>query len=420
MIEISILRVMATREGFDKMFSAVPLKALEARTKIIVADIKRYYDTFSDVDRIDFVIFRDSFLRWHPNLAEEQVQYYDKILRHVEADITDVSKSVLINSMLELQLATDVAQVLEDYNNGEEVSVIHDIQSLVDQTLQAVERKDETHWIIPDMDEIIAEQNVENGLTWRLEILNEYLRPLKGGDMVLVAGRPDTGKTTFLSDNITHMATQLDSRPILWLNNEGPGQRIVSRVVQSALGINTDIMAAQHKEGFLQANYANAVGSLDRIRVIDIHDFWNWQVQELIELHEPKLVIMDMIDNIKFSGTQINGNSRTDQVLEEMYKWARNMGVKYDCVMMATSQISADGEGLQYPSMDMLKDSKTGKQGALDLQIMIGKSDDPILENSRFIGTPKNKLRMPGKEGYVRQEVFFNNEKARYLSPQAV
>ena len=194
---------MATRDGFDKMFSAVPLKALEAKTRTIVSDIKRYYDTYTEDTAIDFVLFRDSFYRWHPTLQDEDIKYYDKILRHVEVDLNDVQRATLLNSMLELNLATDVAQLLEDYNNGEEMSIIHDITALCDNALQATERKDEDNWIHVDMDAIIEAQEIENGITWRLPVLNKYLRPLVGGDAVLVAGRPDTGKTTFISDNAT-------------------------------------------------------------------------------------------------------------------------------------------------------------------------------------------------------------------------
>jgi len=411
---------MATREGFEKMYSAVPLKALEPKTRTIVADIARYYETYTADERIDFVLFRDSFFRWHPSLNEEDIKYYDKILRYVEVDLNDVQRSTLINSMLELNLATDVAEVLERYNNGEELSVIHEVQALVDNALAATERKKEDNWIHVDMDTIIESQEIHNGLEWRLPFMNDALRPMVGGDSILVAGRPDTGKTTFITDNATHWAKQKDDRPILWLNNEGPGQRIVSRLVQSALAIPPDKMKEMHQQGTLMDAYADTVGSLDRIRVIDIHDFWNWQVQELIELHKPKVVIMDMIDNIKFAGMSLAGGARTDQILESMYSWARIQAVKFDFVLVSTSQISADGEGIPYPSMDMLKDSKTGKQGTLDLQIMIGKSDDPMLENSRFIGTPKNKLRLPGKPGYVRQEVFFSNDQARYITPQSL
>jgi len=415
MIEISILRVMATREGFDKMWSAIPIKALQSQTQALIHNVKRYYDTFTDNDVIDFVLFRDTFHRWNPQLTDEKIKYYDKILRLVEEDLTDVSRSVLINSMLELQLATDAQQLLQDYNDGKEVTVIHDLLELAESALAATERKTSDNWIRPDMGKLIEAMDVSNGLTWRSPYLNANLRPLVGGDMVLVAGRPDTGKTTFITDNVTHMAKQLDERPILWLNNEGPGTRIVSRLIQSALAIDTDEMKEMHIQGLLTQAYADAIGGLDRIRVIDIHDYWNWQVEELIETHRPKLVVADMVDNIKFSGMSMHDGARTDQILESMYQWFRRIAVKHDLVALSTSQISADGQGEKYPSQDMLKDSKTGKQGALDLQIMIGKSDKPEQEYYRYLGTPKNKLGLPGKASYLRHEVRFDNAQARYL-----
>ena len=415
MIEISILRVMATREGFDKMFSAIPLKALEPKTKTLVSDIKRYYDTYTDDESIDFVMLRDSLKRWHPSLEDAHLEYYDKILKLAEKDLSDVSRSVLINSMLELNLATDLAQLLQDYHDGKEIAIIHDTLELAESALAATERKASDNWIRPDMDALVEAMDVSHGLTWRLPHLNTVLRPLVAGDHVLVAGRPDTGKTTFITDNATYMATQLAERPIVWFNNEGPGTRIVSRLVQSALGINTIQMKEMHEAGTLTKAYADAIGGLDRIRVIDIHDYWNWQVEELIETHKPKLCVFDMVDNIKFSGMSLHDGARTDQILESMYCWTRTRGVKHNCVMMSTSQISADGEGLAYPAQSMLKDSKTGKQGTLDLQIMLGMSDDPALENYRYIGTPKNKCRMPGKQSYVKYQTVFDNNSARYI-----
>lgn len=415
MIQISILRVMATREGFDKMFGAVPLPALGEKTRALVKGIRKYYETYTEDDKVDFVLFRDSFFQWHPNLKEEDVTHYDKILRYVEKDINDVNRSVLINSMLELNLATDLATLLDKYHSGEEVDVIHDTQALLESVMGSLERKQEDNWIKPDVDVLIESMKVDNGLLWRSPVLQENLRPLVGGDFVIVAGRPDTGKTTFITDNATNMATQVDDRPVLWLNNEGPGQRIVSRMIQSALAIDTNAMIEQHKAGTLTKAYADAIGGLDRIRVLDIHDYWNWQVEELIELHKPKLIIADMIDNIKFSGMSMRDGARTDQILESMYQWFRRIAVKHDAAVLATSQISADGEGMQWPSMDMLKDSKTGKQGAADLQIMIGKSDDPATLDFRYISTPKNKMGMPGKGSYLRHEVMFSNPQARYL-----
>ena len=103
-----------------------------------------------------------------------------------------------------------------------------------------------------------------------------------------------------------------------------------------------------------------------------------------------------------------------DLALEEMYKWGREIAVKYDIVGLATSQISNEGDGLQFPTMGMLKDSKTGKQGACDFQLMIGSSNDPMLQNFRYIGLPKNKLRREGGRSDPRATVKFNHGTARY------
>lgn len=91
------------------------------------------------------------------------------------------------------------------------------------------------------------------------------------------------------------------------------------------------------------------------------------------------------------------------------------MGVKHDCATIATSQLSADADGVSYPTLPQLKDSKTGKQGACDVIITIGKLNDPVLENSRYIGTTKNKKVKTGQKSSPMQEVVFDGQRGRYV-----
>jgi replicative DNA helicase len=144
-------------------------------------------------------------------------------------------------------------------------------------------------------------------------------------------------------------------------------------------------------------------------------------VEQVIEDVDPSLVIFDMIDNIEFKGKTREGrDARTDQILETQYQWARKLGVKYGHPVIATSQVSAEVEQQAttqcYPPMHALKDSKTGKQGAADLIIMIGKSAEPTMPNDRFISTPKNKLSTGGRN-YIQQQVTIDMERAKYLNP---
>ena len=103
-----------------------------------------------------------------------------------------------------------------------------------------------------------------------------------------------------------------------------------------------------------------------------------------------------------------------ERVLEAMYQQTRNLGIKYDCPIIATSQISNEGDGLLYPSKGMLKDSKTGKQGACDAMIMIGQANDQNMAGIRGISTPKNKLKLEGKPSCPQEEVQFKMDIARY------
>lgn len=211
------------------------------------------------------------------------------------------------------------------------------------------------------------------------------------------------------------MAGQMPpDRNVLWLNNEGPGKRIIPRLYQAATGLSMTQMKEEHSANRLEQAYIEVVGRRDRIRVMDIHGWGNAQVEQLIEEHNAGVCVFDMIDNINGFGSE----ARTDLQLEAMYQWGRERMVKFDCIGLASSQISAEGDNMQFPPMSALKDSKTGKQGACDFQIMIGSVNDPNMRNSRFIGIPKNKLRRADGPGNPQQEVLFDGTRSRYLDIQ--
>ena len=246
---------------------------------------------------------------------------------------------------------------------------------------------------------------------------------LDGDHLFLLGDYTVTHNTSALTDNITFMAQQMDAvygpdngRSILWLNNEGPGSRILKRCVQSALGKTTSELVTLKEQGKLWSEYAAAMGGdIHRIKVYNIHGMKSWQVEEILRQVKPGLVVFDMIDNVNFDGAVINGGQRTDQLLEGMYQWARELAVRFECPIIATSQISADGDGLAYPTLAMLKDSKTGKQGAADFIVTIGAKNEPGFEALRFIGLTKNKLEIEGKPKSPKAELLFDGPTGRYV-----
>lgn len=408
MLDVALLRIMKYRNEYFKLRHALPKVGLDAKTAVILDDFGKYFEKF-DHDKIDFDVFIPRFRLWHPGLSPEAQTVYSGILRNLETDSDTSTREGILGDLYELDLATRIANYCNDYDLGTLKSPLHLLVSKAMDEFSTSTSKRTVDFVDDDIYDLLNREEDTFGVNWRLKCLQQCMRPLRGGDFGIVAGRPDKGKTSFLASELTYMAPQLKDQPVLWLNNEGPGQKIKTRLYIAAFGMSVTNLREYSKDHDIRTEYKTLIKN--DILIKDIHDWDAAQVQGVIEYCRPGIVVFDMIDKIKgFSGDQ----SRTDQQLEEMYDWARNKCVQYDMIGIATSQISNEGDGLAYPGLGMLKDSKTGKQGACDFQLMIGASNEEALQSARYLSMPKNKLRRDGFPKDPRTEVIFNQETSRY------
>lgn len=414
MLDTILLKLMKDRKTFYQLYESLPKDnaSVGAQTNAILTNFKKYYDAFPNHLAIDKDTFIPRFQQWNPGLKQEQLAHWNAVLFNIFADDADADQRAhIVSWVAEVELATRIANLAETYNQGEfEGDILSAVLGITDDFKRRSDIKFDT-WIDESIDSLLLEDLNQEGLRWRLACVNASMRPLRAGDFGIIAGRPDQGKTTLISSECTYWAPQLPAdQNVLWLNNEGPGRRIVPRLYQSALGISITELGELSRQGRAEEEYIKIVGRRDRIRVVDIHSKTIGQVEMIIEENNAGVVIYDMIDNIAGFGDA----ARTDLQLEKMYQRGREIAVKYEAVGIATSQISNDGDGLLYPTMNMLKDSKTGKQGACDFQLMIGSSHDPNLKGIRGIGIPKNKLRKPDGPADPHTEVSFDGRNARY------
>jgi replicative DNA helicase len=420
-LDINLLSILKERKEYARLVRTVNDRAFDQLTMVVLSDFGKFFEEFPDVDVIPL---EKDFLTWftvhHRTVKPEQMAVYHSMLRQAAAPVNDAIKASVVSKLLEANMAVLVSDIADRWTRGDEVNIAQVLRGLVDGFEADVERKVRIPYV--EIGDNLFKDAVNNtGLTWRTDALNLCMRPLRVGDFGVVAARPDAGKTSFIADNITWMAQQIPAqfenpnRPILWFNNEGPGERIQERVIQSALALPASQLVKLQKSGELWSSYASSIGGdMLRIRVIDIHGWKSWQVLEVIKQANPAVVVFDMIDNIRFDGELANNGSRTDQVLEAMYQWARDAATVHKFIGIATSQISADGEGLAYPTQAMLKDSKTGKQGACDFIVTLGKKNEPAYEQIRFIGCTKNKLSVEGQKRSPTAEVMFDHVVGRF------
>lgn len=227
------------------------------------------------------------------------------------------------------------------------------------------------------------------GLHWRLQTLNEMLGPLRKGDFGFIFARPESGKTTFLADQTTYMASRMvveeylrDSGPILWFNNEQVGEVVLARCQQAALGLTSNDLFKNY-EAHREA-YKAATGG--RIHIYDHASIHRRDVDRLCRKYGPSLIIFDQIDKIKGFD-----DDRHDLQLKVLYQWARELAKEYGPVI-GVCQAGVTGEGKKYLTMDDVDSSKTAKQGEADWILGIGKSHAEGMESVRHLHLCKNKL----------------------------
>lgn len=415
------------------MQKAVPKDVLDRKTQILLDDFGKFFLETDGVTSIDF----DPFWLWfriaHPKLDDNSQKFYAEFLKDVMEDVPQGLEDGILARLVAAKTVSNLTDLVTAYNDEQEIDVGAALRAEVDKFESETAKKVKTPEVQDDICDLLEEDETDTGFHFRKAELNASMRPLRSGDAGIIAGRPDIGKTTLLADELTFFAPQVDrvypplnaegkpdpngtpqNRSILWFNNEGPGRRIKQRLYQSALNASISDLIQRKQAGTIHQDYIAATGGRpDVIRVFDIHDFWNHEVEDIIRRYPPAVIVFDMVDNIRFSGGATNGGQRTDQVLEEMYKWARVIAVKYDCVVIMTSQVSADGEGLAYPTLSMLKDSKTGKQGAADWIMTIGMLLD--FPNTRHLGLTKNKLAREGGPKNPKVDCHFDGLRGRYV-----
>lgn len=342
--------------------------------------IDLYYTKYINNNNIN-INELDIFYNSNYLLKDNERKDLELLLKDVyEQDITNMEAIIgLLEEHRRRSLAGQVALMALDVEAGKKstAELLELFNNFEHQEVEADE-------IIPvnmDLDNLYDTQIATPGLRWRINWLNKSLGSLRKGDFGFIFARPETGKTTFLASEITHMVSQTDG-DILWFNNEEQGTKVGIRVYQATLGLTTQALFADKPTN--KARYKTITNN--RIKILDFEDSSSKnRIESVLKQYNPALIIFDQIDKIRgFKG------DRNDLELKQIYQWAREISKTYAPVI-AVSQASGEAEGKLFLTMDMVDGSKTAKQGEADWILGIGKEQDNT-SRSRYFNITKNKL----------------------------
>ncbi|QGF19668.1 putative DNA helicase [Pectobacterium phage MA2] len=408
-----ILSVLRDRGKFRQLRGAVPDDLVGQETLSMLAWYDCWFKAFPERDTVDTESLRTLFnLRVGQSIDDNQRAIMAMLFRKLDEPVDQHEVDGITAQLYERDFKGKAAALINRYDNGEEIDLTFELNRLAHENMRRISASSPASYIDDPIEDILNDFQGDRGLKLVTQLLRSSVGGLQGGDSVAIAGRPDKGKTSLLAANLVNFAPQLEAlgwggRPMLWLNNEGSGRRIIPRIYQAALKCTFTEMVSKSNAGILVPEYQAAMHN-QRILVKDMHGATLGQIEQVIEELKPCVVVYDMLANFRMPSA--GGGNKTD-ALEQMWQEVREQAVRHDFVAFPTVQISADGDDQMYPPYSALKDSKTGIQGATDVILMMGALNAIEMDSVRGFSTPKNKRQMQGTPSNTPGQVFFDKER---------
>lgn len=413
--DIDLLAVISNKDNYTRFKEHVKKHNVSPITLEIFNVLNDYWDNYparTDVDLREFKTF--FFIVKGKKIKDPSV--YEVAFDNLEKALSDpppITKDLLAK-LIETDYATQIYDVCLKIGTGQEGDLlsIEDMLNSYKKEIGASVERDEV-FVKPSLS-YLSGVVASGGLSWRLKELNVALGPIRKGDFIIVAARPETGKTTFTASEASHMMTQLQpDEHVIWINNEEASNKVMMRVIQASYQVTSSELLAD------PATYESAFKSIggDRFLILDDDSGIKTvnKISMLFKEFKPGLIIFDQLDKVHGFDYEV----REDLRIGKLYEWARDVAKEY-CPVIAISQVDGTGEGEKWIQMNQLRGSKTDKIGEADAIITIGKSNEPGMDLQRFIHVPKNKL-FGGADTLEAHrhgcfEVDIEPAKARYVS----
>lgn len=408
-----LLYVMSERTNYRLMRDTIPEDTVGSTTTWLLEWYGAYFKQNGDAQRIDYAGLSSLIRLKVPKERKEQLA----AALHVVASMQDYKPNKaavdsVVQTLHERKAAGEIGALVARYSQGEEVDVVAEVHRVAIQSMK--ESGNKSIFLSEDGDpvEIIRDLAADHGVKFRQRCLQENIKGLRGGDLVGFCARVDSGKTSYLADFATYAAPQVaelyPNRSILYCNNEGVTRNIIPRLYSAALNL-TSAELVELEDTVLREKFLEATGGCS-INLVDAHGWSMATLEQRVLVEKPAMVIIDMVENIR--PTNSIGSKHED--VEQLWKDFRDMAARYDFIAVGTAQISVEGDNMLYPPGSAVKNSKTGIQTTLDVQIMMGSIDSLEHQRLRGFSTPKNKRVPVGKPSRLQAEVLFDPAKARF------
>lgn len=203
------------------------------------------------------------------------------------------------------------------------------------------------------------------------------------GHSILIFGRPEMGKST-IAINMARGFLFTGQRTG-YLGNEDNINILKKRMRCRLSGMTqAEVNANPAKANRLAEKRERENGG--ELFMRHIHGGSMDDIERFCDEHEPTVLILDQIRNVK--------GEETDMVrrLEVVSQAWRDLLARRGIVGVSLTQAGGSAEGQIWLGMDDIDNSKTGLPGAMDLIVGVGANEEMLRRNQRALTPSKNKL----------------------------
>lgn len=386
MADIGILKAMLNHDTYVKYSPVLlQLKNTEREFGLILDTVREYYIRYKDQKVISISDLAAFFALLNPAISNQET--YDDLFRQIDATVIDNPELMvdMLNQIVERHYAGMIGSECIKLMEGGSGSIAN--VSLLIKELKGITETttdDEADVCNLSLRELL-EKDAEGDLKWRLPFIQEIIGSPKPGTLGHVFARPETGKTSFVLDMMCGFARQLapTNATLLYLSNEEGIERLRLRAYCAMLGRTKQAISDNVEEA---EKWWVAYGG-DRLKMIGGCTHIDL-VEKYINHFKPQVVAIDQ-------GPKVNIHGKEDNVrkLQLLYNSYRELAKEYNTAILTAGQADNLSENRKLLGLNNMDFSKVGIPGELDYAIGIGMTNEPGMENRRYINISKNKLR---------------------------
>jgi len=409
-IDIGLLAFLGVPANYLKYRKKVTEHILDSTTYDIIKDMDVWYKDHPN-ETFTFSGFM-TWLRLVRHAADKPVKHgiREAVLNNAATTIIDPQ---IMDRFVTLDMLDNIVSEVDKIKDGKGGSV-DDMRTAITKYDDFIngEAENPLDYQI-DADVIYRSVLLGDGIEWRVPDLNKSVGQVHKSDFVLITKCPETGGTSFVISEFTHMLHQLPAgkKAILFHNEEGR-DKVAGRILQCALNVTTADIAKDPVA--IQKKWESWKGDRD-IRLygdthISIHD-----IERVLQSEEYWLIGINVLD-------KISGYYKVEEVerLSKLGTWCRGIADKHGCVM-AVVQAPMTAQGQKWLKQTDVYGNRTKLSGESDVMLGIGKTDDSSEANQRFINVIRNKKpltgSMEGDKKYLKITAEFDHETGRYTQP---